>query len=179
MSSVPSGQAAGRGVSLHGSMFCCSGACLVSLICTLRGNGRWQQDLGNWALELGGRIWILFFILTLTCCGTTGKQLHFSAYSCNLCLPCLSSQISSLYISECSGCTDIRSIAGNFTTKVKEPQTTPNCPPSKKENKHNQNELIPVLILNLSLSLYLTSAINSNLWKCLSHCSFKGLFRHF
>lgn len=58
MSSAHSGQTAGRGVyaSLHGSVFCSSGACLVSLVCTLHGNGRRQQDLENWALELGGRI---------------------------------------------------------------------------------------------------------------------------
>lgn len=42
--------------------------------------------------------------------------------------------------------------------QIKASNTSPFAP-SKKEKKYNQSEVIPVLILDLSLSLYLTLAV--------------------
>lgn len=60
-------------------------------------------------------------------------------------LPALFKHRLALYTSLSSGCTDIKSIAGNFTTKaaVEEPQATPNSSPSKKNPKKQPNQKTP------------------------------------
>lgn len=107
---------------------------LVGLFYMLHRNGRSQQGLGNWALELRGGIWILFLILVLSCCGTAGKYtflLTLATFTCSV-----YAQVCCLCISECSGCTEIRRVARNFTTKaaVKKTPMNPKTPLSKTKN---------------------------------------------